>query len=143
MANYECTVRTNYFHVKDEEAFRELVKGIVSDYGIELFERNDSDGKKLFGFGSYGSLNGIRKDNAEDDDKYDEEDVLYQKLQSCVAEDDAVIILAAGNENLRYVTGDAVCITHDKIEYLDLTRLAMAKAAEMLNDPLYSTVCEY
>lgn len=143
MANYECTVRTNYFHVKDEEAFRELVKGIVSDYGIELFERNDSDGKKLFGFGSYGSLNGIRKDNAEDDDKYDEEDVLYQKLQSCVAEDDAVIILAAGNEKLRYVTGDAVCITHDKIEYLDLTRLAMAKAAEMLNDPLYSTVCEY
>ena len=143
MANYECTIRTNYFHVKDEEAFRELVKGIVSDYGIELFERNDSDGKKLFGFGSYGSLNGIRKDNEEDDDKYDEEEVLYQKLQSCVEEDDAIIILTAGNEKLRYVAGDAVCITHDKIEYLDLTRLAMAKAAEMLNDPLYSTVCEY
>ena len=143
MANYECTIRTNYFHVKDEEAFRELVKGIVSDYGIELFERNDSDGKKLFGFGSYGSLNGIRKDNEEDDDKYDEEEVLYQKLQSCVAEDDAIIILIAGNEKLQYVAGDAVCITHDKIEYLDLTRLAMAKAAEMLNDPLYSTVCEY
>lgn len=69
--------------------------------------------------------------------------VVHQKLQSCVVEDDAVIILAAGNENLRYVTGDAVCITHDKIEYLDLTRLAMAKAAEMLNNPLYSTVCEY
>lgn len=143
MANYECTVRTNYFHVKDEEAFRKLVERIVSDDRIWLFEENDSDGKKLFGFGSYGSLDGIRKDNEENDDEYDEEEVLYQKLQSCVAEDDAVIILAAGNENLRYVTGDAVCITHDKIEYLDLTRLAMAKAAEMLNDPLYSTVCEY
>lgn len=143
MANYECTVRTNYFHVKDEEAFRKLVERIVSDDRIWLFEGNDSDGKKLFGFGSYGSLDGIRKDNEENDDEYDDEEVLYQKLQSCVAEDDAVIILAAGNENLRYVTGDAVCITHDKIEYLDLTRLAMAKAAEMLNDPLYSTVCEY
>lgn len=33
MANYECTVRTNYFHVKDEEAFRKLVEGIVSEYG--------------------------------------------------------------------------------------------------------------
>lgn len=143
MANYECTVRTNYFHVKDEEAFRKLMEGIVSEYGIELFEKNDPEGEKLFGFGSYGSLYGICKDSEEDDDEYDEEKVLYQKLQSCVAEDDAVIILTAGNENLRYVTGDAVCITHDKIEYLDLTLLAMEKAAEMLNNPLYSTVCEY
>ena len=143
MANYECTVRTNYFHVKDEEAIRKLVEGIVSEYGIELFEKNDPEGEKLFGFGSYGSLYGICKDSAEDDDEYDEEEVLYQKLQSCVAEDDAVIILTAGNEHLRYVTGDAVCITHDKIEYLDLTCLAVAKAAEMLNNPLYSTVCEY
>lgn len=143
MANYECTVRTNYFHVKDEEAFRKLVEGIVSEYGIELFEENDPEGEKLFGFGSCGSLCGIRKDSAENNDKYDEEEVLCQKLQSCVAEDDAVIILTAGNEGLRCVTGDAVCITHDKIEYLDLTRLAIAKAAEMLNNPLYSTVCEY
>lgn len=143
MANYECTVRTNYFHVKDEEAFRKLVEGIVSEYGIELFEKNDPEGEKLFGFGSYGSLYGICKDSEEDDDEYDEKEVLYQKLQSCVAEDDAVIILTAGNEHLRYVTGDAVCITHDKIEYLDLTCLAVAKAAEMLNNPLYSTVCEY
>lgn len=143
MANYECTVRTNYFHVKDEEAFRKLMEGIVSEYGIELFEKNDPEGEKLFGFGSYGSLYGICKDSEEDDDEYDEEEVLYQKLQSCVAEDDAVIILTAGNEHLRYVTGDAVCITHDKIEYLDLTCLAVAKAAEMLNNPLYSTVCEY
>lgn len=143
MANYECAVRTNYFHVKDEEAFRKLMEGIVSEYGIELFEKNDPEGEKLFGFGSYGSLYGICKDSEEDDDEYDEEEVLYQKLQSCVAEDDAVIILTAGNEHLRYVTGDAVCITHDKIEYLDLTCLAVAKAAEMLNNPLYSTVCEY
>ena len=143
MANYECTVRTNYFHVKDEEAFRKLVERIVSECGIELFEKNDPEGEKLFGFGSYGSLYGICKDSEEDDDEYDEEEVLYQKLQSCVAEDDAVIILTAGNEHLRYVTGDAVCITHDKIEYLDLTCLAVAKAAEMLNNPLYSTVCEY
>ena len=143
MANYECTGRTNYFHVKDEEAFRKLVERIVSECGIELFEKNDPEGEKLFGFGSYGSLYGICKDSEEDDDEYDEEEVLYQKLQSCVAEDDAVIILTAGNEHLRYVTGDAVCITHDKIEYLDLTCLAVAKAAEMLNNPLYSTVCEY
>lgn len=143
MANYECTVRTNYFHVKDEEAFRKLMEGIVSEYGIELFEKNDPEGEKLFGFGSFSSLYGICKDSAEDDDEYDEKEVLYQKLQSCVAEDDAVIILTAGNEHLRYVTGDAVCITHDKIEYLDLTCLAVAKAAEMLNNPLYSTVCEY
>lgn len=143
MANYECTVRTNYFHVKDEDAFRKLMEGIVSEYGIELFEKNDPEGEKLFGFGSFSSLYGICKDSEEDDDEYDEEEVLYQKLQSCVAEDDAVIILTAGNEHLRYVTGDAVCITHDKIEYLDLTCLAVAKAAEMLNNPLYSTVCEY
>lgn len=143
MANYECTVRTNYFHVKDEEAFRKLVEGIVSDDRIWLFEENDPEGEKLFGFGSYSSLRGIHKDSAEDDDEYDKGEVLYQKLQSCVAEDDAVIILTAGIEELRCVTGDAVCITHDKIEYLDLTRLAVAKAAEMLNNPLYSTVCEY
>ena len=28
MANYCCTIRTNYFHVKDEDAFRQMMSRV-------------------------------------------------------------------------------------------------------------------
>lgn len=47
MANYYGQARTNYFAVKDEQAFREDIK----NYPVELIERkNEETGETLFGF---------------------------------------------------------------------------------------------
>lgn len=37
MANYECVLRSNYFHVKDEEGFR-LFMNTVSGDDMNLWE---------------------------------------------------------------------------------------------------------
>ena len=47
MANYDSAVRTNYFHVKDEAEFRDLMsRAYGTEDSIELWERTDLQGKK-------------------------------------------------------------------------------------------------
>ena len=55
MANYECTIRTNYFHVTDEKAYEELMRWISAEDFFDI-SKTESDGKVLHGFGSYGSM---------------------------------------------------------------------------------------
>ena len=58
MKNYYGVVRTNYFHVKDEEKFRALMAKVICDDGrLELWDdETDAAGDRLFGFGVYGSM---------------------------------------------------------------------------------------
>ena len=105
MANYYGMVRTNYFHVKDEEQFRALMAKTAGDEdGIELWDdEQDKDGNQLFGFGVYGGIAGVLNDDGEyDDDSYDR---FMDGLKECVADDDAILIFEAGHETLRYVGG--------------------------------------
>jgi hypothetical protein len=112
---------------------------------VELFEEKDSNGKTIFGFGTYGGIAGLA--NASEDEEEFCDDTAYDEfingLQECVADDDAVIILEAGNEKLRYVIGSATIITSVTYEYLDITSLAIDKAAELLGNPKWATKCEY
>ena len=74
MSNYYGVVRTNYFHVKDEEQFRALMAKTAGDEdGIELWDDViDGDGNLMFSFGVYGGISGILNDDDEyDDDSYD------------------------------------------------------------------------
>ena len=74
MMNYYGVVRTNYFHVKDEEKFRALMAKVICDDGrLELWDdETDAAGDRLFGFGVYGSIGGIPDENDKyDDDAYD------------------------------------------------------------------------
>ncbi len=146
MANYCCTVRTNYFHVKDEEEFRALMARVYGcEDSVELWEDKDDDGKTVFGFGVYGGISGVR--NAQDDENEDCDDSAYDEfidgLQKCVADDDAIIILEAGNEKMRYVVGSAIIITSKDYEYLDIATLATKRAAYILRNPKWQTRCEY
>lgn len=59
MANYCCTIRTNYFHVKDPEKFRELMDKVYGEFEVEVWERNDENGNPMFAFGSYGGIGGV------------------------------------------------------------------------------------
>ena len=132
MANYYCTVRTNYFHVKDEDKFRDLMSRVYGcEDEIQLWERKDKNGKTTFGFGVYGGIAGLRSadDEDEDDNAYDE---FLDGLRECVVDNDAIIIMEVGNEKMRYVVGTAEIITSKKCEYIELSELAIQKAEEMI-----------
>lgn len=146
MANYCCTIRTNYFHVKDEEKFRVLMNRVYgSEDTIELWEEKDKAGNTVFGFGTYGGISGVK--NAKEDYDEDVDETAYDEfidgLQECVADDDAIIILESGNEKLRYVIGSATIITSKDYKYLDIAAVASQEAAEMLGRPNWRTRCEY
>ena len=142
MANYECTVRTNYFRVKDPDAFREYMDH-VSGAEDQIRVWNEEGGR--FGFGCYGGIAGIpTEDNGSDD--YDPEwdyDAFINGLREHVADNDAIIILEVGNEKLRYLCGQATIITSKEIKFLDMETLAVRSARDMLENPEYTTKCEY
>lgn len=146
MANYCCTIRTNYFHVKNEEKFRELMSKVCgSENAVQLWEEKDKYGNTVFGFGVYGGIAGIRDAEEDYDEDADESsyDEFLDGLQECIADDDAIIILESGNEKMRYVIGSASIITSKGYEYLDITSMATEKAAEMLENPDWKTRCDH
>lgn len=133
MANYCCTIRTNYFHVKNELEFRSLMEQVYgSEDTIEVWEKRDDGGRTMFGFGCYGGIVGIGDADDEDEPAFDR---FLEKLQQCVAENDAIIILEAGNEKMRYVVGTALILTSKTCECMDIAELAEKRAAELLAIP--------
>lgn len=139
MADYNCTTRTNYFHVKDEEAFRNLMDQVSASAEIEVFTKTDTKDQIMFGFGCYGEINGLP---VEDTD-YIDFNAFARALQELVADDDAILIFEAGHEKLCYVTQIARIITPKVNMTMDLMHLAGAKAAELVGDEKWRTCCEY
>ena len=145
MANYCCAVRTNYFRVRDEKVFCEFMECVYGcEDEIHVWEETAPNGDKLFGFGCYGGISGVRNSADEDNDDCDTAyDEFIDGLQACVADGDAIIILESGNEKLRYLVGQATIITSDKVAGFEMHDWAMEAAARMLNNPDYRTKCVY
>ncbi len=146
MANYLCSVRTNYFRVKDEEAFREFMGRVYgSEDNIDLWEETDDAGRKLFGFGCYGGISGVIAAKEDEDEDADETsyDEFISRLQKYVADDDAIIIFEVGNEKLKYLVGHALIITSKEIENISLKLMATQLAAGLLENDNWQTQCEY
>lgn len=142
MANYECAVRTNYFHVKDEFAFKELMgKVVCSEDGLDIFERKDEKGETIYGFGCYGSIMGIATEG-EDEDEYSY-DKFIGELQKVIEPNDAIIILEAGNEKLCSIGMYADVITSEGCNILNLEHMAVESAKNMLKNPDWETKCTY
>ena len=142
MANYYGYTRSNYFVVKDEEEFRQIIDSCsVSEDDLSIFE-HEQNGQKYFGFGSYGSISGFPGGENEDDCEYDL-NAFHHALQQVVADGHAVIITEIGWEKLRYLVGDCTIITPNEIRYFNLRDTALAVAREMLSDPVYSPRMEY
>lgn len=137
MANYHCTTRTNYFHVKSIEKFKGLIDRTYPIGNIEIYEQKSEDGKSTFCFGCYGTVDGLDINGCLS------QDAFYNELQKIVAENDAIIIFEAGAEKLKYVVGDALIITHDDIKRLSIDDLAVKEAGKMLGNPDYTTECNY
>lgn len=135
MNTYEV-VRTNYFRVKDADVFREFIERVICDEDtLELWEKPGPGGETLFAFGAYGRIIGILDDNG---DFKDDGDTAYEDflmgLQECVADGEAVIMMNIGHEKLREVFAEAVVITSDDTDYIDLCDAATDLATSMLED---------
>lgn len=142
MANYECHTRTNYFHVKDVEQFKELMAHTYgSDGVVELWEKTDDEDNPIFAFGCSGAVSIVK--NTHSGDIKAEYDEFIDALQGCVEDGDAIIIMQSGHDELKYLTGLALVITHDTYEELSISEIACEKAAEMLENPDWDTECEY
>jgi hypothetical protein len=146
MANYECTIRTNYFHVTDEEAFKALMCRVYgTERPVNVFTDTDANGATVFGFGTYGAIAGLKNAQCDDDDDVDESayDEFIDELKKCIAEDDACIIFEAGAEKLRYVIGTAHVITAHEERWINLQNAAIETAKLMLGNPNFATKCDY
>jgi hypothetical protein len=114
MANYCGTARSNYFRVKDEEAFKAWVK--VS--GVSLLDEN-ADAEGRFGI----TPAELSDSGCWPTSRYDEEtadnievDVL-DELAEHLADGEVAILMEVGSEKLRYVGGTAQAINNNKGEY--------------------------
>lgn len=148
MANYYCAVRTNYFRVKDPDAFKRFMARVVgAEERVDVWEEEERDeaGNPVFAFGCYGSILGIGIGYDPETDDFDDYDFdgFVNGLSELVADDDAIIILESGHEKLRYVTGSAYVITSTGSSYMDINVLAAQRAAELLKNPGWKTKISY
>ena len=105
MANYISSCRTNYFKVKDREAFIEAMETVPD---IKIEEKDDTfvilgDNADGAGFPGY---------------KYNSDDVLEEDFDLALAvsehlcEDSVAVFMEVGAEKLRYIVGYAEAINH-------------------------------
>ena len=124
MADYEATTRSNYFHVTDEEKFHQIFEQIQEkNFEIELFTGSDH----TYGFGAYSDV--------------DMDDIF--ELQDIIPDDDCIIVMESGHENLRYVDGIGYVITKERIESLSIMSWVQKKAKELMQDQNYTTQIDY
>jgi hypothetical protein len=145
MANYNAFTRSNYFKVTDEERIKELVASCAcGEDKLRLFVRDESDGRKTFGFGCHDSISGLEVPS-EDPDEYQEYDfdLFAKELQKILLDGDAIIITEIGYEKLRYLIGYSTLITKTEIRCVDIYDESLRVVKEMLGNPDFATVTEY
>ena len=135
MANYQTAVRTNYFHINDEEQFLDFMSRVIVDGDdMELLMNMDSNGDPVYGFATHGLIIGI---DDPQDDTCEESDSQYDGflvgLQEIVASGDAIIIMEFGSEKLSDIYASATIVTEDETDYLDLRDLASERAVYLLS----------
>lgn len=133
MANYMGMMRTNYFKVKDVEAFNELTNKLSAEDNITV---EVTDENTCF-IGCYSPIDYIDENNDYNIDEF------YNKLSKLIADDDAAIFIEIGHEKLRYLIGLVVIVTTNDVKYLDLSNIAIETAKNMLNNPNWTTKLNY
>lgn len=137
MANYYATARSNYFAVKDEEAFKDWVMSV----GLEVYEQITPGGSTLFmiapsDMDDCGAWPSGREDK---DDEWVEIDLL-DELSVHLADEHVAVLMEVGNEKLRYVNGFAQAV-NNKGEYVQLSLNDIYEKAASLGS--FVTAAEY
>jgi len=122
MANYYASARTNYFLVKDVEAFTTDINAVTNDVEIITQEK---DGVQLVGLlGTDPDGSGFPYSQYSDEDgEYLE--INWDKIFQAHLEDGWVaIIMESGAEKLRYISGYAVAYNNKgETRTIDLTNI--------------------
>jgi len=100
MANYYESARSNYFKVKDAEAFKKAME----PYSLETAHEKDD----LFCL--LGDEGGFSWWNSDDDTDADPVELIAPHL----ADNEVCILMAAGAEKLRYISGYATAFNNQK-----------------------------
>lgn len=137
MSSYISATRTNYFHVKDVDDARLKLSLIYGDE-FEFWETMDSNGVPVFGFGCYGTIAGASNDGSAGNF-----DNMLDILQDVVAENDAVIIMEVGNEQLNYVLGRVHVVTSTTIRCMSIDEWAISTARGLLKNQFAQFKLDY
>lgn len=136
MANWIGSARTNYFRVKDVEAF----KTWAAATSLAVFEQ---DGRcAVYSEDEHGGWPEIVFDN-DTTDAHRDFDIVYELAQH-VVEGEIVVCLEVGAEKLRYITGDAIAfrvtaagIERVSIALRDIYQIAADRWGERPNEAEY------
>lgn len=124
MANWYGTARSNYFRVKDADKFKAWVESIQ---GLGMWERTNEPG--LFGIYSDDGDSGGWPSWRPDDPEYEEVDLVGELVEH-LAEGEVAILMEAGAEKLRYISGYAIAVNHKgeqiSVSLADIYQLARA-----------------
>jgi len=111
MANYVSKVRSNYFRVKDAQAFREFISGLglkpVSKCLNNDGEETEVEGEELYGFLDEDGEVGIPNYDPETEKDIDFPSALAKHL----VDGEVAVILEVGNEKYRYLVGYALAVS--------------------------------
>lgn len=118
MAQYFGTSRTNYFLVKDEEAF----KADMAQYPVHVITE-ERDGKTFYGILDNNEDGGGLAWSVYDEEAEDYVDVAWESvLGSHLAEGEVGILMEVGAEKYRYLSGWAVAFNNkNEFRRIDLT----------------------
>lgn len=142
MADCITKTRSNYFHVKDEDAFRAFMERVYGSDKVKV-EQNAAG---AFAFFCNGEISGLKNAACDEDDDAAESayDEFTEGLRTHVADNDAIIITTIGYEKLCYLYGTVEIITaKDGWVYTDLANTAIGIARDRLGDPMWTTQNAY
>lgn len=137
MGKYSAAIRSNFFHVNDEDDFLEFMGRVITGDGadIEVIADRDNNGGHLFKFSADGPILGIDPIFAEENGIDDEYTAFILGLQAFVADDDAIIIIEIGMDENLDTSAEATIITANESDYFDLKSIATDRAIDMLLRP--------
>lgn len=132
MANYEATARSNYFKVKDTDAFL----AFCADNGVnhwrydEVYHKNPGE---RYAVSPHDGCEG-----------FDELDTLAEGIAKHLQEDQVCILMEVGHEKLRYMSAFAVAVNaKGEIKQIILGDLIIETAKKMTDKPDEITQPEY
>jgi len=104
MANYYSSARTNYFRIKDVDAFNAWVKEFEDNDGVEVVSKEDTFAILFDG------ESGVPNSRKVDGD-YEPLDFM-DELSVHLADDEVAILHESGAEKLRYINGFAIAVNN-------------------------------
>jgi hypothetical protein len=105
MANWYGAARSNYFRVKDAEAF----EADMAKYDVELWSKDENP--DLLAMSAAGD-DGDDGDWPSYDSETDEDFEFIDKVWPHLAEGEVLVMKTIGSEKMRYLTGYAVAVNH-------------------------------